>query len=221
MIGDEPMIVHVWRRGLEADLGPVVIASGDPQIARAVRDRGGLAIDTDPNLPSGSDRVAAALEEFDRSSSFDIVVNLQGDMPTANPEIFRQGVRVLANLQFDLSTLACPITSEEELAATSVVKVAMEPLGDDASVGRAMYFSRAPIPHGASSHLHHIGLYVYRREALRRYVAAPPSALELTERLEQLRALSMGLAIGVKIVDTNPLGVDTVVDLEKARSLLS
>ncbi len=215
------MIIHVWRRGLEADLGPVVIASGDPQIARAIRDRGGIAIDTDPDLCSGSDRVASALEKFDSRASFDVVVNLQGDMPTADPEMIRHGVQVLSNPQFDLSTLACAITTAEELAATSVVKVAMEPLAGDASIGRAVYFSRAPIPHGAASHLHHIGIYVYRREALRQYVSAQSSALELTERLEQLRALSIGLTIGVKIVNTNPLGVDTMVDLDKARSLLT
>ena len=217
LIGREPMIVHVWRRGLEADLGPVVVASGDPRIAEAITSRGGIAVDTDPGLPSGSDRVAAALKQFDPGGSFDTVVNLQGDMPTVDPAILRDAVDTLRNTDFDVVTLACPIHDMEELSRSSVVKVAMELIDAEAGIGRAVYFSRAPIPHGAPTYFHHIGLYVYKRDALERFVMSPQGYLECVEKLEQLRALSIGFSIGVQIVNTIPLGVDTEADLAEAR----
>jgi 3-deoxy-manno-octulosonate cytidylyltransferase (CMP-KDO synthetase) len=221
VIAGEPMIVQVWRRGLEADLGPVIVAAGDQCIVDAIVERGGRAVLTDPGLPSGSDRVAAALAEVDPGARYDTVVNLQGDMPTADPLMLRTACEPLENAGFDMSTLACAIRDPAELARTSVVKIAMEAGDASGRRGRAVYFSRSPIPHGASTFLHHIGLYVYRRAALARYVAAPPGSLERTERLEQLRALALGLAIAITVVEVEPLGVDTEDDLEEARRRLA
>jgi 3-deoxy-manno-octulosonate cytidylyltransferase (CMP-KDO synthetase) len=220
-ISGVPMIVHAMMRAREADLGPVIVAAGDPEIADAVRRYGGVAVNTNPLLPSGSDRTAAALRSFDPHRNFDTVMNLQGDMPTAEPAILRVAPGCLDRCGAEVATLACPIRSDEELNRSAVVKVAIEPDLVDQRIGHAIYFSRAAIPYGTTTFLHHIGLYVYRRSALERFVDAPPSALELMERLEQLRALSLGMRVGVAIVDIEPLGVDTYLDLEEARRRLT
>lgn len=216
-----PMIVHAWRRGVEADIGPVVVAAGDQAIVDAVRDHGGRAILTDPNLPSGSDRAHAALTLFDAENLYDTVVVLQGDLPTIAPAVVRTTLEPLAVIaDCQIATLATEIVSAEELAAPSVVKIALA-INWGESMGRAVYFSRLPIPAGDGPHYHHIGMYAYRRQALARYVALPRGSLEQRESLEQLRALEHGMRIDVSIIKTEPLGVDTAEDLERARSLLS
>jgi 3-deoxy-manno-octulosonate cytidylyltransferase (CMP-KDO synthetase) len=220
IIGGEPMIVHVWRRGLEADLGPVIVATGDPEIAHEIETRGGISILTHRELPSGSDRAAAALEAFDPAAHYDTVINLQGDMPTIDPAVLRAAVAPLRDTQFDLATLACRVRNNAEAQRPSVVKIAMEPADPSGQLYRALYFSRFPVPFGSSHLFHHIGLYVYRRAVLRRYVATRRGEAEQAEQLEQLRALALGFSIAVTLVDTEPLGVDTEADLLEARERL-
>ena len=184
---------------------------------------GGHAVLTDPDHPSGSDRIFEALELVDPEGDIDIVVNLQGDLPILDPTLIRKTIDILSNAPFDISTLAAPIIDDEERTNPNVVKAVIsfekEPavIGD---VGRALYFSRATVPHGDGPLFHHIGLYGYRRTALQKFVGLPPSPLEKRERLEQLRALENGMSIGVGVVDTIPFGVDTPADLEKARRLM-
>jgi 3-deoxy-manno-octulosonate cytidylyltransferase (CMP-KDO synthetase) len=218
-----PMIVHVMRRAVAAGLGPVVVACAEPEVAFAVEAAGGTAILTDPDLPSGSDRIHQALCLIDPERRHDVVVNLQGDLPTIDPAIVRQVMTPLANPAVDIATLACIIRLEEERHAPSVVKaVAAFPPGAPAgSIARALYFTRVTAPGGAGDHYHHIGLYAYRRAALERFVALPPGILEEREKLEQLRALEAGMRIDLALVDTIPLGVDTPADLERARELLA
>jgi 3-deoxy-manno-octulosonate cytidylyltransferase (CMP-KDO synthetase) len=219
-IHGEPMIVHVWRRGVEAGVGPVAVACGDPEIAAAVERAGGTAVMTDPALPSGSDRVAAALRQLDPQRRHDVVVCLQGDMPTIAPEVIPASLAPLADPEVDIGTLATEIHDEDELQARSVNKIAVGfPPG--ARVARALYFSRHVIPSGAGPHYHHIGLYTYRRAALERFVTLPPTPLEQRESLEQLRALEAGMRIDVALVDTLPLGIDTPADLARAREILA
>lgn len=220
-IHGEPMISHVVRRGLEADLGPVVVAAGDRKIVDALAKTSVDVVLTDPELASGSDRSHAALSRFDPDRKHDVIINLQGDLPTISPLLLRNAVAILEDPKIDIVTLATPISDQAEANRTAVVKVAMEPTSDNPLVGRAIYFSRSPIPYGAKSLLHHIGLYVYRRDALECFVAARPSQLERSEKLEQLRALALGLTIGVAVVDTVPLGVDTPDDLAEARRQLA
>lgn len=219
-IHGEPMVVHVWRRGVEAGLGPVIVACGDKAIADAVRRAGGEAVMTDPSLNSGSDRVFAALEKVDANGKYDVVINLQGDMPTADPAILAALVAPLHTPQAEIATLASVIVSEDERTALSVVKAAIS-LEAGGKTGRAVYFSRNIIPWGAGEHYHHIGLYAYRRDALIRFSRLPAGCLEQREKLEQLRALENGMRIDISIVDANPLGVDTLDDLNKARGLLA
>lgn len=219
MIGDAPMIVHVWRRAVQANAGPVIVAAGDQAIVDTIKAVGGEAVMTDPALPSGSDRVHAAAEIYDPQGKFDVVVNVQGDLPTLDPKLVSASVTPLANPTIDIATVVARITLEEELNDAAVVKVAMS-LEAGATVGPTLYFSRNLIPSGPGDHYHHIGIYAFRRAALRRFVTLKPTLLEVRERLEQLRAIENGMRMAAALVDTIPLGVDTPADLDRARRLL-
>lgn len=219
-IHGKPMIVHVLERAEAAGIGPVAVACGEPEIVEAVRAAGGAAVLTDPGLPSGSDRVRAALDVLDPDRRHDVVVNLQGDVPTLDPESLRLVVLPLANPAFDIGTLVVPILSEEEANTSSFVK-AVCAFGADDPVAPALYFSRAPIPWGEGPRWHHIGIYAYRRAALDRFVTLPPSQLEQREALEQLRALEDGMRIGCARMEHGLFGVDTPHDLARARQLLT
>jgi 3-deoxy-manno-octulosonate cytidylyltransferase (CMP-KDO synthetase) len=214
-----PMIVHVLRRAEAAGIGRVAVATDTPEIAAAVKAHGGEAVMTRADHPSGSDRIYEALKVLDPEGMAEIVVNLQGDFPTITPETIRSVLPPLADPAVDISTLASQIHTEEEDGAPSVVKAVGSPIGPRRL--RALYFTRATAPWGDGPRYHHIGLYAYRRAALERFVRLPPSALEIQEKLEQLRALEAGMRIDVTIVDTVPRGVDTPADLETARQMLA
>jgi len=217
-IHGEAMIVHVWRRAMETGIGPVLVATDSDEIAAAVRAAGGIAVMTRADHPSGSDRIHEAVENFDPEGRYDIIVNVQGDLPTIDPGIIARALQPLADPAVDIATLAAVIVREEEKTAMQVVKAVGSPLGGNRF--RALYFTRATAPWGEGDLLHHIGLYVYRRAALRKFVSLPPSALEKREKLEQLRALEAGMRIDIMQVETVPLGVDTPEDLERARQIL-
>jgi 3-deoxy-manno-octulosonate cytidylyltransferase (CMP-KDO synthetase) len=214
-----PMIVHVWRRAVEAGIGPVVVACGDAPIAHAIRAAGGMAVMTKPDHPSGSDRVFEALQLADPDGAHDAVINLQGDLPAIDPAIVRAVFAPLADPAVDIATLAAEIADDEERNDPNAVKAVVS-LAPGASSGRALYFSRAVVPSGDGPHYHHIGIYAFRRAALERFVALPEAVLEKRERLEQLRALEAGMRIDVALVDTVPDGVDTPADLARARERL-
>lgn len=215
-----PMIVHVMRRALEADIGPVVVAAAEEEIAAAVRDSGGRAVLTRPDHASGSDRIFEALGVADPNGEFDSVINVQGDLPTIAPEAIRAALPPLAEAGVDISTLVVPIADAADRTNPNVVKAAVA-FAPGKTIGRALYFSRAAIPWGEGPLYHHIGLYGYRRAALAAFVRLPPGILERRERLEQLRALEAGMRIAAALVDTVPLGVDTPADLERARAMLA
>ena len=211
-----PMVIHVLHRAQEAAIGPVAVACAEPEIADAVRAAGGVAVPTDPGLPSGTDRVQAALAALDPSGAHDVVVNLQGDLPAIPPAYLRAVLAPLAEPGCDIATLVAPIETEAEAQAPSVVKAACA-FADGQDVAPALYFSRSTIPSGPGPLWHHIGVYAYRRDALARFVALPPSPLELRESLEQLRALEAGMRIHCARVAHAPFGVDTPADLERIR----
>lgn len=215
-----PMVVQVWKRAREADIGPVVVAAAEEEVAAAVRDHGGTAVLTDPDHPSGSDRIWEAVTRLDPDGKHDAIVNVQGDLPTVEPATIRAAFGPLADAGVDIATLAVAITDPAERTNPNVVKAVVE-LAPGARQGRALYFTRATAPWGEGDLFHHIGLYAYRRAALQRFVSLPPAALEAREKLEQLRALANGMTISVALVDAVPLGVDTPEDLEKARALLA
>jgi 3-deoxy-manno-octulosonate cytidylyltransferase (CMP-KDO synthetase) len=212
-----PMIVHVLRRAQAAKIGEVIVATDSEAVAAAVEKAGGRALMTRSDHVSGSDRIYEALEALDPERSVQIVVNVQGDLPTLDSADIRAALKPLADAQVQIATLAAVITDPAELTNANVVKV----VGSQVAPGRlqAKSFTRTNAT-GAGPHYHHIGLYAYRRAALQRFVSLPPSANEQRERLEQLRALDAGIRIDVTVVKSVPLGVDTPEDLEKARSLL-
>ena len=214
-----PMIVHVLRRAEAANIGRVAVATDTPEIAAVVEAHGGVAVMTRADHPSGSDRIYEALGTLDPHGEADIVVNLQGDFPTILPDNIRDVLAPLADPAVDIATLAAEIHIEEESTNPNVVKVVGSIVGPRRM--RALYFTRATAPSGDGPRYHHIGVYAYRRAALQRFVALPPSTLERQEKLEQLRALEAGMRIDVTIVDTVPRGVDTPEDLVTTRRLLA
>ncbi len=218
-IHGQPMIVHVWRRALAAQVGPVLVACGDSEIVDAVEQAGGRAVLTRPDHASGSDRVWEAVEIADPHGHHDVIVNLQGDLPMLEPSAILRVLEPLANPTVDIGTIAIEIHDEAERDNPNMVK-AVAALGRDTPIAQALYFTRARCPSGPGPHFHHIGIYAYRRTALQRFVDLPPARLELQEKLEQLRALAAGMRIDVALVDMAPFGVDTPADLERARALL-
>lgn len=217
LVAGEPMIVQVWRRAVEADLGRVVVAAGDREIAEAVRAAGGEAVMTRADHASGSDRVFEAAARID--SDAQAVLNLQGDLPTIAPQTMIATVAALEQ-GYDIATAVAQAKSEEERSSPNVVKAIVA--WDEAErFGRALYFTRARAPSGEGPIWHHIGIYAYRPQALARFVALPPSPLERREKLEQLRALEANMTIGVARVDDVPWGVDTPEDLARANAFLS
>lgn len=215
----EPMIVHVWRRAMETGLGPVVVATDTPEIIAVIERVGGIAVLTRADHPSGSDRIFEAVEMFDPAGRHDVVVNVQGDLPTIDPEAIAASVPPLADKNVDIVTLITEIKREEEKTDPNVVKAIVSSRGP--AHFRALYFTRATAPTGPGPLYHHIGLYAWRRKALERFVTLAPSPLEQREKLEQLRALEAGMRIDAALVDDVPLGVDAPHDLERARALIA
>ena len=218
-IGGRPMIVHVAARASESGVGRVVVATDAPAIFEAVRNNGFEAVMTRADHESGSDRIFEALQRLDPNRNVDVVVNVQGDLPTVEPGVIRSALAPLEEAAVDIATLGVEIVRDEEKTNPNVVKIVGSPLNE--SRLRALYFTRASAPAGEGPLYHHVGLYAYRRAALERFVSLAPSYLERREKLEQLRALEAGMRIDVEIVRSVPLGVDTQDDLERARTLLS
>ncbi len=213
-----PMIVQVAKRAREADIGRVVVATDSQDVHAAVVAAGFESVMTRSDHTTGSDRIHEALEKLDPQGLTEIVINVQGDLPTVEPHVIRAALDALDCSEADIGTLAVEITDQEEKTNPNVTKVVGTHLSDDRL--RALYFTRATAPYGDGPLYHHIGLYAYRRDALSRFVSLKPSVLEKRESLEQLRALEAGMRIDVVIVDSIPLGVDTPADLERARILL-
>lgn len=219
-IAGESMIVRVWKQAVKAGIGPVVVAAAEDVITAAVERAGGVAVLTDPNLPSGSDRVHAALNAFDPERRYDAVINLQGDLPALDPQTIRDVAATLKDSGADIATLAAPITDPADYDNPNVVKPIVA-WNADGTRGRALYFTRTRAPYGEGPYFHHLGIYAFTRIALGHFVALPPSALEKREKLEQLRALEAGMRIDVAKIDAVPLSVDTPEDLARARRLIS
>ena len=219
-IAGEPMIVHVWRRAMAAATGRVVVATDAEEIVTAVRLVGGEAVMTRPDHASGSDRVFEAVNRVDPEGDFEIILNLQGDLPAMEPGIVHDCLAPLQDKGSQIATIAALITTPEHRTDPNVVKVVGTPTGVPGRL-RALYFTRATAPAGDGPLYHHFGMYAYRRSALERFVSLRPSTLEKREQLEQLRALEDGMRIDVTLVDSVPVEVNTPDDLERARHLIS
>ncbi|MEM9332500.1 MAG: 3-deoxy-manno-octulosonate cytidylyltransferase [Pseudomonadota bacterium] len=214
-----PMICHVINRAIEANIGEPVVATDSESIRSAVEAHGARAVMTREDHQSGSDRIWEAVEAVDPNQQAEIIINVQGDLPTIEGEAIRAAILPLEDADVDIATLATEIRTQEERINPNVVKAIGSPLSKTRM--RALYFTRATAPYGEGPIFHHIGLYAYRREALEQFVSLAPSSLEKREKLEQLRALENGMRIDIQLVESAPLGVDTPDDLEKARSILA
>jgi 3-deoxy-manno-octulosonate cytidylyltransferase (CMP-KDO synthetase) len=216
-IGGLPLIVRVLRRAEAAGVGPVVVAAGDTEIVQAVEAAGGRAVLTDPALPSGSDRVLAALHAVDPAGAHDVAINLQGDIPFFDPAMVQACAGLLdREPTCDISTMIVRETGPEQRADPDTPK-AVVAVAPGATSGRALYFTRSTL-YGAGPVWRHIGIYGYRRAALERFCAAPPSPLEQREKLEQLRALELGLSIWAAVTLAAPIEVNNPADLVAARA---
>ncbi|MEO9968748.1 MAG: 3-deoxy-manno-octulosonate cytidylyltransferase [Hyphomonadaceae bacterium] len=217
-----PMINRVCALATASGIGRVAVAAGDIAIAECVRSAGYEAVLTDPDLPSGSDRIHAAANLIDSDRTHDEIINLQGDMPTLDPSALNAVLQALrARSDCDIATLAAEITDQAELSDPDIVKAVLS-RHHGSNSARALYFSRSCVPAGDAPKYHHIGIYAYKRVSLDRFVASPPSPLEMSEKLEQLRALELGMNIDCEVLDgPPPNGVDTAKDLEAARRFLT
>lgn len=218
-IGGHPMIVQVAMRAREAGAQRIVVAVDDERVFQAVKNAGFDVTMTRNDHQSGSDRIFEALQKADPDGNAEFIINVQGDLPTIEPETIRASLRPMENASTDIATLTVEITDEDEKTNPSIVKIVGSPISP--SRLRALYFTRATAPYGQGPLYHHIGLYTYRRAALEKFVSLKPSILELRESLEQLRAIEAGMRIDAEIVNSVPLGVDTQAQLDKAREILA
>jgi 3-deoxy-manno-octulosonate cytidylyltransferase (CMP-KDO synthetase) len=221
LLGGRPLIEVVWRRVASFDaVDALIVATDSEEIAEVCRRAGAVVELTSPAHRSGTERVAEVAE---RHPEFDVIVNIQGDEPFVAQAHVRLSAQLVLN-GWEIGTPATPIRTLDAWHDPAAVKVVR---GDD---GRALYFSRAPIPHkragdptaaelNSPAFLRHIGVYAYARDALLRYVQLPESELERNEMLEQLRALAAGMRIGVAITNEMAIGIDTSADLERAESV--
>ena len=214
LINKKPMITHVWKKAVSANIGPVYVATDSDLIFQNILNEGGLSVLTDKNLPSGTDRVHQALTKIDPKNKFKYVINLQGDLPELDPELLITLRNLLINNDWDLTTLVSKININEA-KKEQIVKTAINWI--NTNIGRAIYFSRSPIPNGAKEYWHHIGIYGWKRKSLEKFVNLEISELENTEKLEQLRALEANMSIGVAKVNFNFGGIDTLDDLIACR----
>lgn len=215
-IGGKSMIHRVYEQAQKAGLGDVVIACDGEEIAAEAKKIGAKFVITDPNLPSGTDRIYAAFKSL--KEDFDVIINLQGDLPNIDPKVIQAAARAASRADCDIATVASKIKNVAEITNPNVVKIAI------AESGRALYFSRCPIPHSKADfdeYFHHIGIYAYKKSALEKFVKLAPSRLEKRESLEQLRALENDMKIFVEVVDAHPLSVDTREDLEIVTKLIA
>lgn len=220
LINGTPMITHVWARAAQSQLGRVCVAAAEQEIVDAVISAGGEAVLTDPDLPSGSDRIFAALNMIDPDEKIEQIINVQGDLPVISPEVIARSLLPLRDEKIDIATLVCPLQNNEEREDPNVVKAIVN-FEEGQDTAQALDFCRELDGKYPPEHAyHHIGIYAYRRAALRRFVGLDMSERERLRKLEQMRALDNGMRIGAACVDTVPRGVDTPADLEWARAAL-
>lgn len=215
-MGGEALIVRTWQSVMKGGFSDVIVACDGREIANAIENAGGKAVMTSPELASGTDRVHAAYKTYDKEGRYKFVVNVQGDMPFVEPKLVLEVVELIRNSNYDMATVAST-TNDDSYKQDQVVKPVIAYDNEEERIGKALYFSRSPIPFGGPF-FKHVGIYGFRAETLNKFVSLPQSRLEKSEKLEQLRALENGMTIGIKVLDLeHPISVDTASDLKLAR----
>jgi 3-deoxy-manno-octulosonate cytidylyltransferase (CMP-KDO synthetase) len=218
-IGNKPMLQHVIDRAKDSDIKDVIVATDSVEIMSAIKDNDVQCVMTSKEHTSGSDRIYEALSKIDPEKNIQYVINLQGDLPFIDPNIINKLRNKALKSEADILTLASPIDSKNigKIADKNVTKVAISFYDEKQSFGKGVYFSRQPIPHDAPTYYEHVGIYLYKRKALEKFVNSDPDILEKQENLEQLRALSSNMSIDVYVIDNPPINVDTQEGLKKAQ----
>lgn len=218
-IGGKPMISHVIERAVESGVETVIVATDSVEIMSIMNNKSVQCIMTSKEHQTGSDRIYEALNKIDPTKSIKHIVNLQGDLPLIKPKLINELIEKINHSSADVITLACPISQKEigKASNENVTKVAVSFYDDSNKFGKALYFSRQPIPYNAATYYEHIGIYLFKRHALEKFVNLKNSTLEKLERLEQLRLLENNMTIDVFITDVSTVNVDTKEGLEKAR----
>lgn len=211
-ISGKPMILRVLEQAKKTGISNICVAAGDMEIKEVIEEAGFSCILTDPDHPSGSDRIFEAIQKIDPKGHHEIILNLQGDLPVINPQILLDLVSILQNPDVDIATPVTPFGKHEDPKDPNRVKAAIS-WNKDRKQGRAIYFSRGLIPYNTEEYYHHIGIYAYRRSTLEKFISLPVGVLEKQEGLEQLRALEAGMWIEAVAVKEAPLSVDTKEDL--------
>jgi 3-deoxy-manno-octulosonate cytidylyltransferase (CMP-KDO synthetase) len=212
-INGEPMILHVWRRACDSNLGKVIVATDSIDIQNIIKNNGGVSLLTSSEHHSGTDRIFEALEQYDKSDEIKYIINLQGDLPTIDSNSLLRVLRILENQKVSIGTLVVKIKNKEDLLKPQIVKAVCE-FKDTQENARAMDFQRTPENISPDNLYHHIGIYSYTKESLKQFVKLSQTSREISEKLEQLRALENNIHIEAGLIDFLPLGVDTPEDLE-------
>ncbi len=216
-INGREMILHVWDKAQNTKAEKVVVATDSQEIAEVLHKEGAEVILTNPSHQSGTDRIYEALNILDKEKSYEYIINLQGDLPNISSDVINLGIDNIRNTDADILTYCREIDNPIDVSNPNIVKIATHKEENDEL--NAIYFSRSPIPYGADTYLEHIGIYVYKRDALDRFVSMDPSTLETTEKLEQLRALGGSMKINLILVDDKIISIDTIDDVERLSNI--
>tara|TARA_B100000945_G_scaffold5589_1_gene4751 strand:- start:196 stop:933 length:738 start_codon:yes stop_codon:yes gene_type:complete len=212
-----PMIERVWKQGIKSKIGDVYVACSEDEVFNLISSKGGKAIMTDPNLPSGTDRVFAAFNLLDNKDEYESIINLQGDMPLID-SINIQSVNIPLENGYDIGTIATEISNEEE-KNENITKVSIDWKEADV-VGNSLDFYKFPTKQSSNIY-QHVGIYSFKPIALRKFVSLPTSKNEIDRKLEQLRAIDAGIKIGITYVENVPISVDTLEDLILIENILN
>jgi len=216
-INEIPMIERVWRQGVSSNIGDVFVACCEEEVFNLITNKGGKAIMTDPDLPSGTDRVYAAFSSLENKDSYESIINLQGDMPLIDP-LHIHSVNIPIENGYDIATIATNISSDEE-KNENITKVCVD-WKDGGFVGNSLDFYKSSKNHLINIY-QHVGIYSFKPLALKRFVSLPASINEIERKLEQLRALDAGIHIGITYVENVPISIDTKEDLMLIENILN
>jgi len=215
-INDIPMIERVWRQGINSKVGDVFVACSEYEVFNLIISKGGKAIMTDPNLPSGTDRVFAAFNLLENKDDYESIINLQGDMPLIDYKNI-QCANIPLHNGYDIGTIATDISSDE-MQNNNITKVTVD-WQQEGIFGNSLDFYKS-VKTNLLNIYQHVGIYSFKPSALKKFISLPPSKNEIDRKLEQLRALDAGIKIGITYVENVPISVDTVEDLMQIENIL-
>ena len=219
LINNKPMIVHCWQRAIESKIGDVYVVTADEEIAKVIKDVGGKSILTNEEHKTGSDRIFEAIEK-DFSEKPKNIINLQGDMPNINPSAIKLLDKFIKNNSYQMATLATELNSKKDLDNKNIVKVETKEEIKINNFTNALDFFRLKNINEGNFYYHHVGIYGYQYEILKKFISLKRSDNEISRSLEQMRAMDNNISISVGLTDSYPLGVDTIEDLEEIRNIM-